>query len=97
LAYTVLVKEEGLTLNELSAIMSERPAKILGINKGLIREGYIGDIVLVDTEIEYEINGEDFLSKGKNTPFNGRKVTGKVLMTIKNGEIVYKGEEYDCR
>lgn len=94
---TVLVRDNNISLNQLSSIMSEKPSKILGIKKGLIEEGYIGDLVLVDTELKYIIDSSKFLSKGKNTPFNGREVVGKVLMTIKNGEVVYKGEEYDCR
>jgi dihydroorotase len=97
ICYTVLVKNNTLSLNQLSSILSEKPSKILGIKKGLIKEGYQGDLVLVDTEAEYKINANQLVSKGKNTPFEGQKVYGNVLMTIKSGNIVYKGEEYDCR
>ena len=97
ICYTVLVRENNVTLNDLSKIMSENPSKILGLNKGLIKEGYDGDIVLVETDTEYEIDSSEFVSKGKNTPFNGKKVFGKVMMTIKNGNIVYKGADYDSR
>ncbi|SHI35680.1 dihydroorotase [Dethiosulfatibacter aminovorans DSM 17477] len=97
ICYTVLVRQNGITLNELSRIMSENPSRILGLNKGLIEEGYEGDIVLVETDTEYEIDSSQFVSKGKNTPFDGRKVFGKVMMTIKHGNIVYKGADYDSR
>lgn len=97
ICYTVLVRQNGITLNELSKIMSENPSKILGLNKGLIEEGYEGDLVLVETDTEYEIDSSEFASKGKNTPFDGRKVFGKVMMTIKHGNIVYKGADYDSR
>lgn len=97
ICYTVLVRQNGITLNELSRIMSENPSRILGLNKGLIAEGYEGDLVLVETDTEYEIDSSQFESKGKNTPFDGRKVFGKVMMTIKHGNIVYKGADYDSR
>ncbi|KUK72945.1 MAG: Dihydroorotase [Clostridiales bacterium 38_11] len=94
---TVLVKEHNISMSELSGIMSEKPAKILGIKKGLIKEGYAGDIVLVDEDASYIISSDEFVSKGKNTPFDGLSVYGKVMMTIKAGEVVYKGAEYDSR
>jgi dihydroorotase len=94
---TVLVKEHNMSMSQLSEIMSEKPAKILGINKGLIKEGYAGDIVLVDEDASYVINSGEFESKGKNTPFNGLSVYGEVIMTIKAGKVVYKGAGYDRR
>lgn len=97
ICHTVLVKEHDMSMSQLSEIMSEKPAKILGIKKGLIKEGYAGDIVLVDEDASYVINSEEFESKGKNTPFNGLSVYGKVIMTIKAGEVVYKGADYDSR
>lgn len=88
--YTKLVKKENVSLNKLSELMSKGPAEIMGLNKGQISIGFEGDLVLVDLEKEYTINSEEFLSKGKNTPFNGKRVYGEVLMTMKGGEIVYK-------
>lgn len=95
ICHTVLVKEHNISMSQLSQIMSEKPAKILGIKKGLIKDGYAGDIVLVDEDASYVINSGEFESKGKNTPFNGLSVYGKVMMTIKAGVIVYKGAEHD--
>ena len=92
---TVLVKSGKTDLKQLSAVMSEGPARILGLKKGKIEKGYDGDVVLVDPDDEYFIDSEKFVSKGKNTPFDGRKVYGKVLLTIRKGKIVYTGEEYD--
>ncbi|KYH29257.1 MULTISPECIES: dihydroorotase [Clostridium] len=88
--YTKLVKKENISLNKLSELMSKRPAEIMGLNKGQISIGFEGDLVLVDLDEEYVINSKDFMSKGKNTPFDGHKVFGKVLMTIKGGKIVYQ-------
>lgn len=89
ICYTKLVKKENISLNKLSELMSKMPAEIMGLNKGQISIGFEGDLVLVDLDREYIINSQDFMSKGKNTPFDGHKVFGKVLMTIKGGKIVY--------
>jgi len=70
-------------------MLSEKPAKMLGLNMGKIKPGMEANLVLADLKEEYEINPASFLSKGKNTPFAGRKVKGKILMTIKRGEIKY--------
>ena len=87
--YTKLVKEGHISLNKLSEIMSKNPADIIGANKGQIKIGYDGDLVIVDTCKEYEIASENFKSKGKNTPFNGMKVYGEVIKTIKSGNVVF--------
>lgn len=88
--YTKLVREKNISLNKLSELMSKGPAEIMGLNKGQVTVGFDGDLVLADLQTNYKIDSEKFMSKGKNTPFNGREVYGKILMTIKNGEIVYK-------
>jgi dihydroorotase len=93
LCYTTLVDSGEITLNKLSEIMSMRPAEIMGIKKGKISIGYDGDLVLIDTKKEFEIKTEDFASKGKNTPFQGRRVKGEVLLTVKAGKVVYTKEE----
>lgn len=90
--YTKLVKEEHISLNKLSKIMSKNPADIMAVKKGQIKIGYDGDLVIIDTCKEYEILSKDFKSKGKNTPFNGMKVYGEVLKTIKGGNIVFTKE-----
>ncbi len=89
ICYTKLVKEGHINLEKLSEIMSKRPGEIIGCNKGQIKIGYDGDLVLVDLEKKYEINNKEFYSKGKNSPFNGVTVWGKIIKTIKSGEIVY--------
>lgn len=81
--------ENNISINKLSEMMSYNPANILGINCGLIKEGYKADLVLVDINKEYKINTDEFISKGKNNPFNNYKVKGEVVTTIKDGNIVY--------
>lgn len=87
--YTTLVKSGHISLNKLAELMSKRPAEIMNFNKGLIKEGYDGDIVIVDLEKSYKVLGENFASKGKNTPFNHMEFSGEVQTTIKGGRIVY--------
>ena len=89
ICYTELVKKNGVSINKLSELMSRNPANILGMNKGSITIGKDGDLVLVDLNKEIVIDKEKFASKGKNTPFHGRKYFGEVVMTIKGGKLIY--------
>lgn len=89
ICYTELVKNNGIDIKKLSELMSKNPANILGMNKGTITIGKDGDLVLVDLNKEIVVDKESFLSKGKNTPFDGRKYYGEVIMTIKGGKVIY--------
>lgn len=89
LGYTVLVKGGYLTLPELVSKMSVNPAKVIGIDKGNLAEGKLADLVIADLDTEYEIDSSKFESKGKNTPFNGMKVYGRIEKTFVDGEVVY--------
>lgn len=88
LTNTELVEKGVLTPTGLVEKMSSNPAKILGINKGNLSVGTVGDIAIADPSKEYEIDVSKMVSKAKNTPFGGRKVKGQVLYTIVAGEIV---------
>lgn len=92
LSYTELVRSGLITMADMAAKLSYNPAKVLGIDRGYLAEGKAADLVIVNTTDEYEIDVNTFLSKGKNTPFHGRKVYGKVLATIIDGEMAYIGE-----
>jgi dihydroorotase len=87
--HTELVKTGFMTFSQLIGKMSLNPARILGIDKGVISVGSAADIVIIDPNKEHIINAAGFASKGKNTPWHGRRVCGDVLMTILNGRIVY--------
>ena len=92
LLYTGFVKKDKIMdLAKLVSLMSEKPAMRFGLGKrGLIKPGYESDIILVDLENEFEIDKEKFLSMGRNTPFDGVSVYGKVKQTFVKGELVYK-------
>lgn len=93
LTISELVKKGWLTPMQMAEKMSYNPAKIIGIDKGDISEGKIADVVVINPDEEYVIDAKKFASKGKNTPFNGRKVQGRVKQTIVAGKIVYNQEE----
>ena len=90
LSYTYLVKTGVITLSRLVSRMSLNPANILGLEGGEIREGAVADLTVVDLNEKYKINSDNFRSKGKNTPFNGFEVYGKITATIVDGEIKYQ-------
>lgn len=92
ICYTKLVKENHISLNKLSQLMSGNAAKLLNINKGKLQPGFLGDLVLIDLNKKRIFKEEDIVSRSKNTPFNGMEFYGDVVVTIKNGKIVYKDE-----
>lgn len=95
LTYTELVKPGILTLMQMAQKMSFNPAKILGIPGGSLKEGAPADLAVFDFNHSYKIDPEKFLSKGKNTPFAGRKVYGRTMLTICGGKIVWEEIKYD--
>lgn len=92
LTITELVDKGILTPMQMAEKMSYNPARIIGSDKGTLDIGKPGDVTIIDPEREYVIDTMTFLSKGKNTPFNGRKVKGMVKATICDGKVVYQSE-----
>lgn len=90
LSVTELVEGGYLTPMELAAHMSLEPAKVIGIPKGDISQGKCADIAIVDLKETWTVNPDEFASKGKNTPFTGRRLTGRVKYTICDGKVVFK-------
>ncbi len=76
----------------LAKLFSVNPAKIIGRQGGVIREGMPADITIADMNKEYILKEQDIISKGKNTPFLGWKLRGAVTHTIADGKLVYDGE-----
>lgn len=90
LTYTELVEKGVLTVMQMVEKMSWNPAQILGLDCGTIQEGHPADVIVVDVEHSYKIDKTKFASKGRNTPFDGWDVKGKVLYTICDGKIAYE-------
>lgn len=91
LPLAIRLAEEGLmTLPEVIARLTVYPAELLGIPAGRIAPGELADICIIDPEAHYLCRGQDFISKGKNTPFEGWDFNGRVTNTIVAGQVVYK-------
>lgn len=69
--------------------MSSRPSQLFGLkDRGRIREGLRADLIVVDRKKTFTVSEEDLLSRGKNCPYLGMKLGGKVLWTVCGGKIV---------
>ena len=86
-----LVDEGVLTLNEMVLKMSVKPAKLLNIDRGNLSIGAVADITIIDPRVTWVVDPAQLKSKGKNTPFGGWKMKGRVTHTIVGGKVVYKG------
>ncbi|MGN0452272.1 MAG: dihydroorotase [Ruminococcus sp.] len=87
--YTKLVKTGVITLEKLIELMSVKPSRRFSVGSEL-EVGNKADLTVFDLEREYTLSSEEFLSKGRATPFEGDRVFGKCLLTICNGKIVYR-------
>ena len=93
LTYTELVLGGYLTPMQMARVMSYNPSRIAKLGRGDISPENIADVVVFDPNETYKIDVNTFESKGKNTPFDGWEVTGKVVTTICGGRIVYESCE----
>lgn len=88
--YTYLVKKGVIPLEKLIEIMSVNPRRRFGLEGGFIEDGQPADLTIIDLDETYTIDPAEFASMGKATPFDGRKVNGRILMTLVEGEIKYE-------
>ncbi|BCB96184.1 dihydroorotase [Dissulfurispira thermophila] len=86
-----LVHDGVLSISQLIEKMSYTPARILGINAGTLKVGSQADLTIVDMNKEFKVEATKFLSKGKNTPFEGWILKGTSVMTICRGKV------FDCQ
>jgi len=89
LAVLKLVDKGVLSFMDLVRKMSYNPASILNLGKGCIYEGQDADLTVFDPNKEWEVTVDSFLSKSKNSPFIGKRLKGKVILTIAGGKKVY--------
>ena len=87
---TVLVKDNQFNPRRLSQLMSAAPARLLGLHKGLLKAGYDADLTIVDPDEEWTVDSRTFYSKGKATPFEGRRLTGRVKDLFIDGRLVFE-------
>jgi len=86
-----LVTDGVLSLVDLIDKMATRPAALLGLASGL-KSGMPADISVIDPDISYRVESEQFQSKSRNTPFEGWNVTGKPVLTMVGGSIVFEAD-----
>lgn len=82
-----LVHENILSMSQLIEKMALNPARILGISKGTLKPGSDADVVIVDPDFEYTVDERQFVSKGRNTPFDGWILKGRTVKTLCKGKI----------
>ncbi|MEE6452185.1 dihydroorotase [Gottfriedia acidiceleris] len=90
---THFVETGKMTLQQVINFLTTKPAEVFNLNRGKIEVGAIADLTVIDLDLEEEIDSTTFLSKGKNTPFNGWNCKGWPVMTMVNGKLVYEREE----
>jgi len=88
-----LVEEKLLSLAEIIACISLKPAQIIGLPAGRIETGALADIIVVDPDTPYLCRADDFVSQGKNTAFEGWDFNCRVTSTIVSGEVVFSRSE----
>ena len=93
-SYQTLVVNEGLPLMKLIQMLTENPARIGRFNSiGSVEPNFDANIVLIDLNQDVKIDSKTFISKGKNTPFNGFAGKGVVVKTLYQGNVVYEFKE----
>ncbi len=92
LTYTALVDTGLVDIMDMAKKMSYNPAKVLGLENefGRITEGAMADLVVFDADAEWEVDSSKFMSKGHNTPYNGKILKGRVTHTLVEGKLVYE-------
>jgi dihydroorotase len=89
LVVTELINSKMLTWPQAVEKLSTAPSRILGIPGGSFEEGAPADFTVIDPDLEWEVNPDDFKSLSRNTPFAGWRLKGKAVMTIVDGNVVY--------
>lgn len=90
---TFLVNKGILSLPHLIALMSSRPAEILGLTPITVKRGAIADLVVYDPRKHFSVDREKLHGKSQNTPFHGMELCGKIEYTFLNGKIVFQDQE----
>jgi len=90
IAHAELVRGGDVTLPQLLARMSTVPAQLFHLPGGTLRPGAAADVVVLDVTAPWTVEATAFFSKSRNTPFGGRSLTGRAVLTIVNGGVVYE-------
>lgn len=95
--YTCLVKKNIISLEKLIEVMSVSPRRRFGLAGGTIEDGQPADLTVLDLNRQWTVDPDKFRTKGRATPFEGWTVSGKAIMTVVNGEIVYEETDTESK
>jgi dihydroorotase len=84
-----LVTENDITLAQGIAALTQQPAQILGLASGALTVGFSADVCVFDPELAWQINSDNWQSRGLNTPFWGQTMTGRVTHTLQAGKVIF--------
>ena len=87
---TELYQTGEFTLPEIIDVMSTRPAWVLGVDGGTLAVGAAADITVIDPELEWTVECDKFYTRGKASPFSGRRLKGRAVMTVVEGKMVMR-------
>ncbi len=85
-----LVDEKILTLSEAIALLTAKPAEILGVEAGALGSGATADLCIIDPKARWTLSPDKLVSRGRNSPFLGWEFTGQVVYTLVGGEVVFE-------
>ena len=87
---TDLVHTGKVPLATLIERMTYGPARVFKLNAGTLGEGAPADVTVIDPELEWTVDVNKFYTRGRHSPFNGRQLKGKAVLTVVDGKIVMK-------
>lgn len=87
---THIVGKKLLSLSDVIERMSGAPARAFSLPGGTLRDGTAADVTVFDPNREWIVNPTQLLSKSKNTPFSGWRLTGRAVLTVVGGRVVYE-------
>ena len=95
LTFTALVAPGLISISRMVELMSTNPARVIRMDqeRGTLKQGALADVVIFDPDAVWTVDPEKFRSKGRNTPYAGKTLVGRVETTICGGKIVYRNEE----
>ncbi|MFT5258584.1 MAG: dihydroorotase [Saprospiraceae bacterium] len=85
-----LAEEKVCKLDHAIALVTSNPAEQIGIDAGHLSIGAAADLCIFNANETWEVSSDSLLSRGKNTPFNGKQMRGKVQQTLINGKVVFQ-------
>lgn len=83
-----LVRDSRISFGRMFELLATNPAKILGLNAGQIAEGFEADLILLDADAPWQVDGDKMTALAGNTPFDKLPVQGRVRKMMKGGKVI---------